>query len=111
MTTQISIAWSGELVEADQIAIQWLIGDVNGDGFDELIQLWDNGGRLGVNIYGWTTDPTGRVVLRNPNENLTLYGTDDIGQGYSGVFLVGDINGDGSDELIQLWDNNGRLAM
>jgi hypothetical protein len=95
--------WSTGDIGQGPGAVEWQIGDVNGDGCDEIIQLWSNNGRLGVIVYGW--DTTAKAIK-------TLWSTGDIGQGPGAVeWQIGDINGDGRDEIIQLWSNNGRLGV
>lgn len=82
-------------------ALAWLTGDVNGDGRTDLIQPFDNGGRLGMIIYRGSE--SGFSVLS---------GRLDLGQGSGGLgWLVGDVNADGRTDLIEPFDNNGRLGM
>jgi hypothetical protein len=67
----------------------------------ELIQLWDNNGRLGVIVYGWTGNAMGEI-----------WGNGNMGEAPGAVaWQIGDLNGDGKAEVLQLWDNNGRFAM
>jgi len=79
-------------------ALAWLVGDVDGDGQDEVIQPWANGQSLGMIVYRW-----------NP---ATQWSTASIGQGpAAAAWLVGDVNGDGQDEVIQPWVNGSSLGM
>jgi hypothetical protein len=78
-------------------AVAWLAGNFLGGSLDEIAQLWDNGGRIGVNLYG----PTG-----------FMFSFPDLGQGAGAVaWLGGDFTGSGSHEIAQLWDNNGTLGL
>ncbi|MGH7930376.1 MAG: hypothetical protein ACREQV_21605, partial [Candidatus Binatia bacterium] len=78
-------------------AITWLIGDVNGDNRDEVVQLWDNNGRLGLIVYG----------SNDPDEYHTIFGSSNMGQGSGAItWLIGDVNRDNRDEIVQLWDTS-----
>lgn len=82
-------------------ALAWLTGDVNGDGRTDVIQPWSNGGRLGMITY--LSDGAGYSYT---------WGTSDMGQGASALaWLTGDVNGDGRTDIIQPWDNGGRLGI
>jgi C1A family cysteine protease len=82
-------------------AIAWLTGDVNGDGKTEIVQLWNNNGKLAMIVYGWVG-----------SGYTTIFSSGDMGQGAGAIaWLTGDVNGDGMVEIIQLWNNNGKLAM
>jgi hypothetical protein len=99
----MKILWSTGAIRQGSGALSFQVGDINGDKKAEIIQLWNNGGRLGVIVYGWDSRA---LAVR------TLWSTSDIGQGPGAVgWQVGDVNGDGRDEVIQLWSNNGRLGM
>ncbi len=96
----LATLWSGTTAEGSS-AVAWQIGDINGDGKDEIVQLWNNASALGVLVYGWS----GNAVAE-------LWGSSNVGQGAGAVaWLTGDVNGDGKDEIVQLWNNNGRLAI
>ncbi len=79
-------------------AVAWLTGNFLGGGEDEIAQLWDNNGSLGLNLYG---GPIG-VGFSFP----------DLGQGSGAVaWLTGDFTGSGLTEIAQLWDNGGNLGL
>ena len=80
-------------------AVAWLSGNFLGGTLDQIAQLWDNNGTLGLNLYA-------------PFENGTLASFPDLGQGSGAVaWLSGDFTGSGSAEIAQLWDNHGHLGL
>ncbi|WP_338525216.1 Vps62-related protein [Pseudomonas batumici] len=86
----LSAEWAGAMGQGTG-AVQWLVGDFNGDGKDEIVQAW--GGDLNFIMYG--SDGYGGIK--------TLW-TGAMGQGTGAVqWLVGDFNGDGKDEIVQAW--------
>ena len=57
--------------------------DVDGDDRVEIIQQWNNGGRLGTLVYGWQDG-----ALRK------IWGSGNMGEGSGAVaWLLGDVNG------------------
>jgi ELWxxDGT repeat protein len=83
-------------------------GDVNGDGFDDLIIGASSADAVGnaklsagesYLIFGGTSLPA-TIDLRNPGAaGITIFGVD--GSDFSGtVSTAGDVNGDGFDELL-----------
>jgi hypothetical protein len=100
LATSTATLWSTGNVGNGPGAIAWQLGDVNGDGRPELIQLWNNKGRLGMIVYHW-----------NGNAMVTLWGNPNVGQGVGAInWEIGDVNGDQRRELIQLWSDDGRLG-
>jgi len=82
-------------------AVAWLTGDFTGSGHTEIAQLWDNGGTLGLNVYGMA----GGTVQ-------TVFESSDLGQGSGALaWLTGDFSDVGTTEIAQLWDDNGTLAL
>jgi hypothetical protein len=56
-----------------------------------------------MGLYGW--DNTAMAMK-------TLWSTSDIGQGPGAAsFQIGDFNGDRRAEIVQLWNNGGKLAL
>ena len=80
-------------------AVAWLTGNFLGGSLDEIAQLWDNNGHLGLNFYA-------------PIKNGTVASFPDLGQGSgAAAWLTGDFTGSGHTEIAQLWDNGGSLAV
>jgi hypothetical protein len=99
--TGYTLAFSSDNLGQGSAALAWLTGDVNGDGKTDVIQLFDNAGRLGILVY-----------TSNGTAYTNTFGTGNIGQGSAALkFLTGDVNGDGKTDIIQLFDNGGRLGV
>jgi len=97
----ITTLWSNGNMGQGVGAVDWEIGDVNGDGRAEVVQLWNDGGRLGMIVYGWSGSGM-----------TTLWDSGKMGEGVGAVdWLIGDVNGDGRAEVVQLWNDGGRLGM
>ncbi|MDO8356983.1 MAG: Vps62-related protein [Nitrospirota bacterium] len=88
--------WSTPRVSGDGPgAIAWLVGDLNGDGRDEVIQPWANDRTLGMIVYGATG--SGHDMTR-------LWGTSNLQnmRVEAHNWIIADIRGDGFDEIIQV---------
>jgi hypothetical protein len=82
-------------------ALAWLTGDMDGDGRTDILQPWNNGGRLGLIVYRSTG--TGYT---------TAFASANMGAGSGAVaWRTGDADGDGLTDLIQLWNNRGWLGL
>ena len=82
-------------------ALTFLTGDFTGSGNDEIAQLWDHNGNLGVIGYG--------IVGVTPQ---TVFESSDLGQGPGALaFLAGDFTGSGHTEIGQVWEDNGNLGL
>ena len=74
-------------------AVAWLTGNFLGGSVDEIAQLWDNNGTLGLNFYA-------------PIEKGTVASFPDLGQGSGAVaWLTGNFTGSGYTAIAQPWDN------
>src|SRR6516164_10113150 len=82
-------------------ALTFLTGDFTGSGNDEIAQLWDNNGNLGLIGYG--------IVGATPQK---VFESPDLGQGSGALaFLAGDFTGPGHTEIGQVWEDNGNLGL
>jgi hypothetical protein len=76
-------------------------GDINGDGYTDIIQPWSNGGTLALMAH----DISGASSTVICNNTMTGSGITSIG------FLAADFNGDGKSDFIQGWRNGNNLAL
>jgi hypothetical protein len=82
-------------------AMEFLTGDIDGDGKTDIFQLWNNSGTLAVEVYRSTG--TG-FVLNSPNSV-------NLGNASAIKYMVSDMNGDGKSDIVKLVDNQGNLAI
>jgi len=82
----------------------WLTGDFTGGGTTEIAQLWDNQGQLGMTFY--RTDGKGGLKPWFSNGYIGASSA-----ALRGGWLTGDFTGGGTTEIVQLRDNDSRLAM
>ncbi len=69
-------------------------GDIDGDGFDEIVTGAGPGAVYGPHVRGWNVDGGPAVAI--PEVNFLAYGTNKYGVNVA----CGDLDGDGIDEII-----------
>jgi len=84
---------------------QFFTADWNRDGYADVLQLWDNNGRLGLEVYESKYHAHG-----NFTSFQWVWASSNMG-GFTGQFFTGDVNGDGRTDIYHLWNNGGRLAV
>jgi hypothetical protein len=80
----------------------WLPVHMHGDGETQIVQLWDNQNKLGMTVWA----PNAH------NSYFPAWTSSDMGEGSGAIaWLPVDMHGDGKTEIVQLWDNHGKLSM
>jgi hypothetical protein len=69
---------------------------------DEVIQVWNNGGKVSIEVY---KSFDGRTYQGYSGGGYQLGGASAL------KFLKGDFNGDGRTDVIQVWNNSGRVSI
>ena len=83
------------------------VGDVNGDGYSDMIVHWRNNSTLKRQLLIYKANANGTY---NAGVNYATSNTDDPLQ-FAGNYFVADVNGDGKDDFIVKWqyENNIRF--
>jgi hypothetical protein len=79
----------------------WFVGDFNGDRKDDLAVVWNDGGKITIDLHA----STGTAF------ELERWATQqgDLIDGM--LWFEGDFDGDGRDDLATLWNDAGQLSM
>jgi len=97
--------WSSGDMGAGPGALAWTVGDFNGDGYDEIIQLWKSQ-KYGVGALGMTMFGCG------PGGGLALLTSSDYNGSYdAATWKVGDFDGDGRAEIIRVFSQDSYLGL
>jgi RHS repeat-associated protein len=75
---------------------RWQLGDANGDGLTDILQVLKTNGKRSLRLYLATGDGLSSSVLYSDLANSSLYDEDDFG--------LADLNGDGAVEIITSGD-------
>ncbi len=80
-------------------AQQWLVGDFNGDGKDDLVKAFNDGGLASIDVH----------ISNGSGFSMQRWATGQGGFWDTQQWLVGDFNGDGKDDIAKAF-NDGGLA-
>jgi hypothetical protein len=99
---QFGEIWSSSDMGQGPDAIEWLTVSMTPGGRQSVVQLWDNGGQLGMIVYG----------AQENGSYKSSWSSSDMGQGSGAMaWLTVDMDGSGRTSIVQLWDNDGQLGM
>jgi serralysin len=79
----------------------WFVGDFNGDGKEDLATVWNDAGQISMDVQASTG--TAFTLQRWATKQGNLI--DGM------LWFVGDLNGDGRDDLATLWNDAGQISM
>jgi hypothetical protein len=96
-----SAQWASRNMGQGAGSLQLMSISMDGDGHTQIVQLWNNAGKLGFIVYSPQPDGSFKVSWANG----------DMGQGASNIgFFPVTMNGDGRTQIVQLWNNAGKLG-
>jgi hypothetical protein len=81
-------------------SVQWVVGDFNHDGVDDIADLYDSNGQIQIDVHERDEYDFG-FTLKHYNSNQ--------GGWVTGVFVAGDFDNDGWDDIALVWDDNGGI--
>ena len=80
---------------------QWLTGDFNGDGKDDMVKVFNEDGEASIEVY----------LASNGDFTLQRWATRQGGYWNEQQWRVGDFNGDGKDDLVNVFAESGKVSM
>ncbi|MBL1201109.1 MAG: S8 family serine peptidase [Nostoc sp. GBBB01] len=80
---------------------KWLTGDFNGDGRDDLANVFQNGRRADIDVY----------ISNNGSFTNQRWATQQGGFWNNQKWLVGDFNGDGLDDLAKVFNDGNQASI
>ena len=82
---------------------QMLAADVNGDGKDDIVGIYDYGDGV-IGMWNFISDGTGFTAVRRSYSGCT-----DCWELSQSQMVVADVNGDGKDDIVGIYDYGGRV--
>ncbi len=100
-------SWAPNMFQADKVTGRFAAGDVNGDGKDDIVTMYDYGNSK-TKIFAHISNGksfTGSTEFQSWDTGM--YNANSV----TGRFACGDVNGDGKDDLTVMYDygNNAKI--
>ncbi|WP_299376516.1 calcium-binding protein [uncultured Tateyamaria sp.] len=98
--------WAAGLGET-HVSSEWFTADINNDGRDDIVHIWtevdglavSNHGNLSANVY----------ISDGVGFRMESWATEQGGRWLDQQWMAGDFNGDGRDDLLKVWGENGQM--